>query len=1121
MPIRNINIRRLLLAAAVLCVSLLLVSSPHQSVFASPSRQTTQVLAPLDDFQRVDGSRGWVLTGGQLFWTANQSAGWIEITPPDAGALRAAFFVDRGLGFAVAETFSGDQVSFFLYTTTNQGADWQRAPLASYPITDPRAAVSRVHLQFLNQDTGWVVLKRATSINFNLGTVFRTSNGGSNWAASAGPAGEAVYFYDASVGFMTGGPNKNILYRTVDGGRTWSPTDLNFSYTAMTHLPNFLLPELGHAAVVTTGAAGTRLTIYQTADLGASWTEAASADLSAAEDLYPIVGSAPGEIKAFAAAQRLIFWQTTGQLETRSLDQAENFTQVDFADANTGWALANRLTCQTEGDPNSCSASQALLQTADGGLSWQALAAPQVYLQVPEETDLKFAREIDYHRDRTAVWTGQGVDMCDITTASNLQKWKTSSPFSAVNLYIGGVARACNNNLLTKPLIESLSLQGWKFIPTWVGPQASCTTFSKVMSSDPKTARQQGIDNAIDASAVLEQSGLGGVNGAGSVVYYDLEGFPYNSNPQCLAAAKAFIDGWVWQLHENGITAGLYGSSCASALSQFYNIDNPPDVIWPASWYSNYYYRSFETTDNIGCIPDTQWGNHQRILQYTGAHNETWGGVTLNVDLNAIDGVVADITGVTSATGAPAAKLLNASFEDGVLPPWQVDLNETACDSSVVNDSNTAHFGNHYLALSNSGNPECVGVSQPITFTPASGEQYRFAVWARSSSASDLRSIRLLLTANGLTPTATNQPFSGIGEDWVCLEVAHTINRTDHTAITPSVLLDDADGIEVFLDAAQFTRNTGSLCPTTPIPSGMRASDAGDQTRVILQWDSVSGATFYKVYKSSTPTSPRIYLDRSLTNKFIETTLPAFETAYYSVQACNAGGCSNFSSRDAGSLADPNLDFFDGFEDGDLNRWDLAVNSPASLYACSAGSLNGAYGLCVNADLTSSAILVHNLSAPTRDLELNFTFDPNGADLGNQIFNLVKFIDTVSVRQALTIQVVQANSGYRVRIGAQEDSGNQINTGWVNIPDQPTEITLKWWSTIGQLRSTSGGFSGASLQINGVQVGELTGMSNHNLVVDRIVAGGLINAAPSGANGTYFLDDINYNLPLFLRPNQP
>ena len=439
----------------------------------------------------------------------------------------------------------------------------------------------------------------------------------------------------------------------------------------------------------------------------------------------------------------------------------------------------------------------------------------------------------------------------------------------------------------------------------------------------------------------------------------------------------------------------------------------------------------------------------------------------------------------------------------------------------MVNDSNTAQFGNQYLALSNDGHPECFGVSQPITFVPVSGEQYRFAIWARSSSPGDLRSIRLVLTANGPTPVAAEQPFSGIGGEWVCLEVAHTVNRTDHTAITPSVVLDDEDGIEVFLDAAQLTRGTGSLCPTIPLPSGMKASDAGDQSRVILQWDSVPGATFYKVYKSNTNTSTQVYLDRSLTNSFIETSLPPSVTAYYSVQACNAGGCSKHSSRDAGSLADPNLDFFDGFEDGNLNHWDAAINSPASVYACSVGSLNGAYGLCVKANLTSSAILVHNLSAPTRDLELNFTFDPNNADLGNQVFNLVKFIDTVNVRQALTVQIVQANSGYRVRIGAQEDSGNQISTGWVNIPNQPTEITMKWWSTIGQLRSASGGFSGASLKINGVQVGELTGLSNHNLVVDQIVAGGLVNAAPSGASGIYYLDDINYVLPLFLRPNQP
>jgi hypothetical protein len=31
------------------------------------------------------------------------------------------------------------------------------------------------------------------------------------------------------------------------------------------------------------------------------------------------------------------------------------------------------------------------------------------------------------------------------------------------------------------------------------------------------------------------------------------------------------------------------------------------------------------------------WVNHQRLHQYKGDHNETWGGVTINIDSNFLD----------------------------------------------------------------------------------------------------------------------------------------------------------------------------------------------------------------------------------------------------------------------------------------------------------------------------------------------------------------------------------------------------------------------------------------------------------------------------------------------------
>ena len=37
-------------------------------------------------------------------------------------------------------------------------------------------------------------------------------------------------------------------------------------------------------------------------------------------------------------------------------------------------------------------------------------------------------------------------------------------------------------------------------------------------------------------------------------------------------------------------------------------------------------------------LSDSLWNNHQRVHQYVGGHNEAYGGITINIDTNALDG---------------------------------------------------------------------------------------------------------------------------------------------------------------------------------------------------------------------------------------------------------------------------------------------------------------------------------------------------------------------------------------------------------------------------------------------------------------------------------------------------
>ena len=63
-------------------------------------------------------------------------------------------------------------------------------------------------------------------------------------------------------------------------------------------------------------------------------------------------------------------------------------------------------------------------------------------------------------------------------------------------------------------------------------------------------------------------------------------------------------------------------------------------------------------------VPETAWANHQRIHQFRGGHDDTYGGVTINVDSDYVDGATvgvgtppvgeSDPIGALEVTGAPA-----------------------------------------------------------------------------------------------------------------------------------------------------------------------------------------------------------------------------------------------------------------------------------------------------------------------------------------------------------------------------------------------------------------------------------------------------------------------------------
>jgi hypothetical protein len=230
----------------------------------------------------------------------------------------------------------------------------------------------------------------------------------------------------------------------------------------------------------------------------------------------------------------------------------------------------------------------------------------------------------------------KGFDTCAAPSTTNMNAWK-SSPYTSVGIYIGGANRGCAQPNLTSSWVTSVTGNGWKVIPIWVGPQAPCTTLGSTtkISSD---ASQAGADGAAQATAAANAADALGFTWL-APIYFDLEAYPRGGT--CSTAVQNFVNGWVIGLNARGYRAGLYSSLCSGILDAAATTSNPAwtplNAIWIAAWNNTPNIFGFGSPC---ALSDLLWNNHQRLHQYQGGHNEAYSGVTMNVDSNAVDGPV-------------------------------------------------------------------------------------------------------------------------------------------------------------------------------------------------------------------------------------------------------------------------------------------------------------------------------------------------------------------------------------------------------------------------------------------------------------------------------------------------
>ncbi len=592
-------------------------------------------------FHLVSADEGWLLLNQQLYWTASGGQTWKVITPSNLGSsgLRAAFFLDTRRGWLVSTNLSGDPSTgsgqvFTLSRTLDAGATWQTRPLALFEASESALAAA-VYLHWIDAQTGWLVVRRATSSSFSIGALFKTTDGGDSWTRLTLPIGEPVYFATDEMGWTAGGAAGNQLYRTRDGGRTWVQQSVGAQH-AVPLPPKFENPRDGVLPVVVTSGNESRLELYRTRDGGESWTPASRLPLG--REIAP--GTRP-PIAILDADQSIIILPRD--------ELTEGIRELDMATPRVGWAKYASGNCASNRDKTSirCSQTTRLLRTTDGGQTWQPLALPG---SAPNTVTITRSSNQPLAATSTFTYTqtvaGQGFDACGLPSTNQFQTWWRFSPYMAYNLYIGGAAMA-SCTPLSAPLVSELASQGWKFFPTWVGPQAPCSIYIPKFSSDTATAYNQGVTEANSALDAAYNLGLTDASESGTIIYYDMEGYDPN-NTACRNAVNSFVSGWSYQLKSRGNVAGAYGG-CSSDISSWAWPADPryiPDVVWLAHWLLPYQYRADASVWDPACIDNTLWVNHQRLRQYAGPNDETWGGVTRKIDSDVLDGVVVSLSNV-------------------------------------------------------------------------------------------------------------------------------------------------------------------------------------------------------------------------------------------------------------------------------------------------------------------------------------------------------------------------------------------------------------------------------------------------------------------------------------------
>jgi photosystem II stability/assembly factor-like uncharacterized protein len=638
----------------------------------------------------ISQGTGWAYAGGRILWTTTNGAQWSDISPPNPNddAFVSVFFLNANDGWVLAvHEIQDDErpdpdpaplnsYAFSVDSTLDGGKTWTSAPI--HESGGDRGLNNHGIVAFSDPLHGWASLDILGNATWKGSTLFATSDGGRTWTpAKSGANGgiKGILPVTNDVVWLIGDEGDSFdLDVSRDGGNSFQTV----SFSPPAEIAGFIDPEYelpvftdtlkGYEAVTYSDPQGLRTAavLFATSDGGITWkADRILSNLTDGETVHSaVVGSA--WILPYSSGNALPELIRLYPKDRRSAPAHEsngdfNRCSLSFLTPNDGW-----MACPGQ-----------LSSTGDGGATWSAISPrarngvlttdPITPVQTP--TPVKAAilnpaaslmgppvASPDANPGLSiGVSQKLGFDISRYLSPKVMQTWWNSSPYYDAVFYAPGAPTHPDDPRFTAAWVTAISAQGWGLTPTWSGYQSecacappnaqnpsttypTCNRFTKQIDARPAAAGRQGTNQADDAIQAFINLGFDG-----SLAYLDVEGFAASGDQivagktyTCGESVKAYVNGFVQEMHAKGAIAGVYGSA-SNVTASF--LPEQPDEIWIAGGKKGVTVWGQGTKSYV--LDDTSWPNKQRIHQYSEETTQSWGGAgPYSVDLDIVDATI-------------------------------------------------------------------------------------------------------------------------------------------------------------------------------------------------------------------------------------------------------------------------------------------------------------------------------------------------------------------------------------------------------------------------------------------------------------------------------------------------